>query len=249
MYNKLLYYYEIYEAYNEHEAQDLLSQNHDVQNRIDYYTKFQLIGFGYCKDIIYHQYKRQYAIIAGFDEKDRMVEHKRVPYKKGQASLPPQPAKFRVLVYEKVGKKYSIVEKSNPYTTKVYKLFGFGSYFGYSITKENYELIDFISSDKGVLKEIEGVLSSSEQVYSSYCESYFVLSYDKYFIVLKAQENGTMSYFRTFEYTVLASLFRSCTGTSGKSSSSSSPKQHYTSCKSSTTRPSSSRSPRPPGLL
>ena len=36
----------------------------------------KLIGGGYCRDIVWHQYKNQYAAIVGYDENGKIVEYK-----------------------------------------------------------------------------------------------------------------------------------------------------------------------------
>lgn len=83
VFNRSLCYYEVYAAHNEHEAQDLLGHHHEIQNRIDFYSKFELIASGYARDVVYHQFKKQFAVVAGFDDKDRPVEYRIGGGKKG----------------------------------------------------------------------------------------------------------------------------------------------------------------------
>ena len=73
IFNRMISYYEIYRAQNDHEANDLLQHHQEVSNRIDFFSKFYLVTTGYCRDIVYHQYKNQFAAIVGFDDKDKIV--------------------------------------------------------------------------------------------------------------------------------------------------------------------------------
>jgi hypothetical protein len=41
------------------------------------------VGSGYCRDVVYHQYKSQFAVIVGFDAKDRQIEYREVREKRG----------------------------------------------------------------------------------------------------------------------------------------------------------------------
>lgn len=86
VFNKSIRYYELYGvgSFNQ-EEDDLIGVNKlddSYNKRIDFYSKLRLMGSGYCRDIVWHQYKNQFAVICGFD-KDRLVEYKVTKEKKG----------------------------------------------------------------------------------------------------------------------------------------------------------------------
>ena len=59
--------------------------------------------------------------------------------------------------------------------------------FAYSMAqKGSLEVLNVIC-EKNAIREIEGVINTPEQVYVSYCESYFILAYDRFFIIHKVQ--------------------------------------------------------------
>jgi hypothetical protein len=64
------------------DSQNLLDK-HDLPLSIDFYKHMKLIGSGYCRDIVWHQYKNQYAAIIGHDEKDEVIDYVAKREKKG----------------------------------------------------------------------------------------------------------------------------------------------------------------------
>lgn len=42
-----------------------------------------MIGSGYARDVVYHQYKRMYAVVGGFDDTGKIVEYGITREKKG----------------------------------------------------------------------------------------------------------------------------------------------------------------------
>jgi hypothetical protein len=95
--------------------------------------------------------------------------------------------RYRVEIYQKISGEYRLAEKSDYFTSRYCRVFSFGSFYGYSVAKEGQELLEVISCERGALREMEGVLNCPEQVYVNYCESDYVLSYDKYFVVFRVQ--------------------------------------------------------------
>lgn len=55
----------------------------EKDERIDFYYKFRQLGSGYCREIAWHQYKNQFAIIAGLDDHNKFIEVKVSKEKKG----------------------------------------------------------------------------------------------------------------------------------------------------------------------
>lgn len=86
VFSKSMRYYEIYGITGVEDDGDLIGSSKfddTLSKRIDFYSDLKLIGSGYCRDIVWHQFKNQFAIIAGFDDKDQMVEYKVTKEKKG----------------------------------------------------------------------------------------------------------------------------------------------------------------------
>jgi hypothetical protein len=109
-----------------------------------------------------------------------------------------------VCIYEK-GKranKYELIIKTEALKTKLFRLFNFGYFFGYSTDQNGTEIITFVNDEKSSNKEIEGVPIWPERVFVSFCETYQIYVYDGYFIIYRVDENGQLSYFRSIQETV-----------------------------------------------
>ena len=50
--------------------ESLLDRN---ETGIDFYKKMKLIGGGFCLDIVWHQYKKQFAAIVAYDENHQLI--------------------------------------------------------------------------------------------------------------------------------------------------------------------------------
>lgn len=64
-----------------------------------------------------------------------------------------------------------MILKTENIIAKKYKLYNFGSFYGYSRFLRNgvQENVEFVTGDKNNIKEIEGALVAPEGVYVSYC--------------------------------------------------------------------------------
>ena len=79
LFNKSLRYYEIYGIKTGGDEEDLIGVNRlddSLTKRIDFYSQLRLLGQGFCRDICWHQFKNQFAVICGYDAKDVLVEYK-----------------------------------------------------------------------------------------------------------------------------------------------------------------------------
>ena len=86
LFNKVLRYYEVYGMSAEEDDSDLIGVNRmdeSLTKTIDFYSELRLLGQGYCRDISWHQFKNQFAVVSGFDDKDKLVEYKAAKDKKG----------------------------------------------------------------------------------------------------------------------------------------------------------------------
>ena len=64
------------------------------------------------------------------------------------------PVKYRVCLYQKTPDGYKVIEKSDAYESKAFKIFSIGSIFAYSVSnpkaKTALETLGFISEKKSV---------------------------------------------------------------------------------------------------
>lgn len=75
--------------------------------------------------------------------------------------------------------------KTEALKTKLFRVFNFGYFFGYSSDQNGTEIISFVNDEKSSNKEIEGVPIWPERVFVSFCENFQIYVYDGYFIIYR----------------------------------------------------------------